>query len=240
MRVAFPCLASILLGSQLDITAVMLMEAFRECLNPVESISIQEAFACKSGSFPQTVVNKLISLLSRFDCLETPKPANLLRLCEESARYLFITKPYAVIVEMAMGIPVQHRQFWTGKTVHDFHRLFGALCLNQKKVIESIEEPLLLCPSEQRVFGYSTQFVSCLRVDELQKFLRFCTGSSVCIGMPITIAFNNSSGLGRRPVAHTCNCLLELSRSYSSYHDFTSEFTAILSSEENGWLIDAI
>ena len=151
---------------------------------------------------------------------------------------MFITKP--AIVELAKGIPVQHHAFWGPKTAQELYQIFRALCLNQEKVIESIEEPLMSSPSEQRVFGYLTQFVSCLKIDELQKFLRFCTGSSVCIGKPITICFNNISGFGRRPIAHTCDCLLELSRSYSTYQDFSAEFMSILSNEDNGWLIDAI
>ena len=92
---------------------------------------------------------------------------------------MFITKPYAAIVEIARGIPVQHQAFWSTKTVQDLYQIFRALCLNQEKVIETIEEPLMSSPSEQRVFGYLTQFVSCLKIVELQKFLRFSTGSSV-------------------------------------------------------------
>ena len=69
VRIAFPCLSSILLASQggVCVAADMLVETFRESLNPVDSISIREAFACKSGTFPQVLVNKLIGILSRFD-----------------------------------------------------------------------------------------------------------------------------------------------------------------------------
>jgi len=42
-------------------------------------------------------------------------------------------------------------------------------------------------------------------------FLRFVTGSSVCMTWPIHIKFNTLSGYGRRPISHTCGCVLELS-----------------------------
>ena len=70
--IAFLCLSSILLVSQggVCIVADILVETFRESLNPVESISIREAFACESDTFPHMLVNKLINVFSCFDCLE--------------------------------------------------------------------------------------------------------------------------------------------------------------------------
>ena len=54
----------------------------------------------------------------------------------------------------------------------------------------------------------------------------------MCLDKKITMSFNNLSGLGRRPIAHTCDCLLELPVSYISYLDFTAEFQSILSDTE--------
>lgn len=96
-----------------------------------------------------------------FGCLDVPQAANLLRLCEESARYLFLTKPCVAITEMAKGVPAKHHTFWNGKSVECFYRLFTALGVSSAKVIESIVEPLMLCSSEQRVFRYLTQLVGC-------------------------------------------------------------------------------
>ena len=240
MRVAFPSLLSVLLGPQPSVSCEVLIATFKDCLNPVDIVTLNEAFACRAGVFPQALANRLIALFSRFDSLEVPKPATLLRLCEQSARYLFITKPYAALSEMAKGVPVQHQRFWKKMGADGLYRLYVSLAISSLKVIDSIEEPLVVSPSEQKVFNYLVQFVGCLKVDELQKFLRFCTGSSVCFGKPITLAFNSQTGMARRPIAHVCDCVLELSRVYSSYPDFSREFAAILASEDNGWLIDGI
>ena len=56
--------------------------------------------------------------------------------------------------------------------------------------------------------------------DDVQAFLRFVTGSSVCGSEAIAIQFNVLSRLGRRPIAHTCSNLLELPSAYTSYHEF--------------------
>ena len=240
IRISFPSLLCILMSDPSEMCGAILVDAFENGLSPVDAVVIKEAFTCRSDCFTQDLLTKVISVFSRFDCLEVPKPSNLLRLCEESARFMFVSKPFAAITEMAKGVPMQHRRFWNEYTIQGLYRVFVALQVDSAKVIDSIKEPLMISPTEQRVFGYLTQFVGCLKVDEVQKFLRFCTGSSVCIGTPITISFNSTSGLARRPIAHTCDCSLELSRAYSTYQEFALEFNCILSNEDNGWLIDAI
>ena len=74
-----------------------------------------------------------------------------------------------------------------------------------------------------------------MKAQELAAFLRFVTGSSVCFGKRITVSFNNLTGLARRPVVHTCDCLLDLPVSYSSYMEFTAEFKSILCNPEHMW-----
>jgi len=55
------------------------------------------------------------------------------------------------------------------------------------------------------------------------------TGSSVCSATEILVTFNSLSGLAKRPIAHTCDCTLELSTAYANYEGFYGEFQAILS-----------
>ena len=52
------------------------------------------------------------------------------------------------------------------------------------------------------------------------------------------VRFNNLSGLERRPISHTCSCVLELPSSYEMFEYFAHEFQAVLS-EESSWKIDA-
>ena len=71
--------------------------------------------------------------------------------------------------------------------------------------------------------------------NDLRNFLRFTTGSSVCIADKISVAFNSFSGLARHPIEHTYSNSLELSASYINYHDFFSEWHAILSDTNIEW-----
>ena len=54
----------------------------------------------------------------------------------------------------------------------------------------------------------------------------------------ISISFNALTGIARRPIAHTCGHVLELSSTYSTYVEFVKEFSAVLSSKYC-WPIDS-
>ena len=64
-------------------------------------------------------------------------------------------------------------------------------------------------------------------------------GSSLLIRDRIAVRFvGSTSEFTRRPVAHTCGCVLELPNSYQSFIEFRSEFTSIL--ESNVWIMDVV
>ncbi len=73
-------------------------------------------------------------------------------------------------------------------------------------------------------------------LSELKKFLRFCTGADIMIVPKIEVNFTDLAGFERRPIAHTCGCILELPRNYENYPTFRSEFKNLLSS--NIWVMD--
>ena len=238
VRVAFPTLASILVSG--DIPAEILVQSFKDSLTPVDLCTMKEGFASHGKKFPKDLLYKLISIFSRFDCLEVPNPKNLLRLCEQSCRFSFVDKPFSSIMEIKRGIPPQHISFWEEKGVIGLNQVYLALAVSPMKILNCIEEPFFYNRSEERVFHYLVEYIGRMKVEEVQVFLRFCTGSSVCIDKPITIEFNGLSGLERRPIAHTCSCMLELPRTYINYSDFSKEFQIVMDSENNGWKMDTI
>ena len=95
--------------------------------------------------------------------------------------------------------------------------------------------------NEERIYGYLVCMIGNMNVNEDRNFLCFVTGSSVCSSTGITITFNSLSGLGRRPIAHTCDYVLELPSTYMNYDDFYNEFLSIFDkvNEEYTYRIDA-
>ena len=50
--------------------------------------------------------------------------------------------------------------------------------------------------------------------------------------------FTKLEGLGRRPIAHTCGCVLEIPSTYDSFSEFGAEFTNVLAKEK--WQNDIV
>lgn len=132
------------------------------------------------------------------------------------------------------GIPEAHKLFWRELGVDGISRLYTSLTVTTKKVLEKIKCDCMNC-AEKRVFGYLITMIGNMGVNDVRNFLRFTTGSSVCVAKSITVCFNAISGLGRRPFANTCTYNLQLPVSYLNYHDFFSEWSAILSDTDNEW-----
>lgn len=182
---------------------------------------------------------ELTAVLSRFGCRKIPKPLTWTSEVEKIAKYEFCIKPAAGIAEINSGLAF--RDYWAKKTPSEVHSLHCRLSATPSKVI-SILDIQTSNLSEQRVSGYLTTMLGNLSMQDVRLFLRFATGASVCIAPKLTVTFNNLSGLGRRPIAHTCNYLLELPTSYVNYDDFAAEFKAIFSSTDSefSWRMDAI
>ena len=155
-----------------------------------------------------------------------------------AAKYEFINKPFAPITAIHQGIPTTHVPFWESIGVIGLWKLYLALSVTPYKVIQLIHEPECTTSNQSRVFGYLMQMIGSMNHDELRTFLRFVTGSSVCIGK-LNISFNNMSGFARRPIAHTCSSLLELPSTYLTFMEFDTEFRKVLSTVEC-WRMDAL
>ena len=60
----------------------------------------------------------------------------------------------------------------------------------------------------------------------------FITGAdAICVSY-INVEFTKLEGLGRRPIAHTRGCVLELPSTYDSYAEFRAEFTNVFAKEK--------
>ena len=226
VRIAFPTLATVLLGPATEVPPRLLLQAFRDYLTPLDRATIREATKVQGVLFGNAVATKLVSILSRFGCRQVPSPHTLSNLLVQVARHEFISRPFAAITLMNSGIPPEH-----SLSLSELHALYIALNASVQKVLELIDEPVFTHPSQERIFGYLREYVANLKADEVQNFLRFVTGSGVCMNSRITVSFNALSGLARRPISHTCGCQLELSTAYTTYLDFASEFTAVLADE---------
>ena len=186
----------------------MLVPAFADSLSVFEAATVREAVAANSTTFSDIQKDILMTIFSRYGCREYPTPKNIHSLTENTARFEFTIKPMAAYSMMSSGIPLEERLFWQSFSLEELHSLYMAINATPGKVLALFQEPTLASEAEQRVFTYLQQFVGNMKVDELRSFLRFTTGSSALMAENIIVTFNSTTGMARRPIAHTCGCVL--------------------------------
>ena len=235
VRISLPSLLAVLLGPSANVPRSFLLDALMDYISDNERDKLKTALQYKgTKSFPTPEMKlDVISILSRLGCREMPTPQNLAEIIVNVAKYEFCSKPAAAITMIYYGIPVKHRQFWTELGIDGINDLYTSLTVTSDKILKVIDCDCR-SPGEERSLVYLTSLIGNMGTNDLRNFLRFTTGSSVCIAKKIKVIFNSSSGLARRPFAHTCSNNLELSVSYVNYHEFSSEWYTILG-DTNKW-----
>ncbi len=241
IRVAFPVLASILYGPNIEISEQIILESFVDYIAVHEGsllrTAIAEAEAGRELSGDLTV--QLITLFSRFDHMEVPTAKSIRRSVLIVAEHLFMRKSLGIMHTMHSGVPKIHKLFWGKLSVSKLFELFKAMNATASSMLKILEEPEFCNKAEQRVFNFFATFIGSCHNNDLRSLLRFITGSSVILNNEISVSFNSLSGLARRPISHTCSCLIELSTSYMSYPEFEKEMLTVLSSE-SAFIMDAM
>ncbi|KAL3875921.1 hypothetical protein ACJMK2_033825 [Sinanodonta woodiana] len=102
-----------------------------------------------------------------------------------------------------------------------------------------LDVPDDLSSAERETVQYLKKYIKGLSEDMLRNFLRFVTGADLLTVQKISVRLVRiDSEFIRRPIAHTCGCVLELSSNYESFVEFRREFNGIL--ESKIWIMDII
>ena len=196
IRVVFPVLACVLLGPNVDIPQRILAQMFAESLCLHEASIIKEAITVKGmTSFTPKLQASLTNILSRYGCRVSPTPANLKSELWNIAKYELQVKPMAAVYSMRSGIPSNEKPFWDAFSVEQLYAVYLSLSATPEKVLNFIDEPYLENVTQARMFEYLQQYIGDMKSDELRRFLRFTTGSSVIIAEHIKVSFNALTGL---------------------------------------------
>ena len=106
-------------------------------------------------------------------------------------------------------------------TIHPSFPDFAALSKTCESLIPSTSEILNYLEANPESDGerdslkFLKRFIKGLDTPQkLSKFVRFISGSELILFDAIQVNFINLSCLGHRPIAHTCNTVLELSSTY--------------------------
>ena len=127
IRVVFPVLACILLGTNVVIARRILARMFSESLCLHEASIIKEAITVGCMTFPAKLQASLTNILSRYGCRVNPTPANLKSELWSIAKYELQIKPMAAVYAMCCGIPGSEKPFWDGFTVEQLYAVYLSL-----------------------------------------------------------------------------------------------------------------
>ena len=152
LRIAFPVIASILLGPLVVLPDAIILESFIDYLVDYEGQTLRRAL--QDVALIPSLSEKLVSILSRHGCLEVPKPDNRKAIVTEVAQCKFTTKVLGATYAMNSGLSKDDKCFWAQHSVADLYSVYKSLEVSHEKVIDQIVEPAEMNAAQNRVFGF--------------------------------------------------------------------------------------
>ncbi|MEW8545903.1 MAG: hypothetical protein AB2693_20465 [Candidatus Thiodiazotropha sp.] len=172
----------------------------------------------------------LLDVLEQHEVKTLPSQDNLDRIIMEIAHKELIQAGMYVIDCWSSNLKCL-------QLTHDrLSSLYSDLLPTPRRIMNRLKFSDSLSTEESTVANHLKRFIRELDHSSLSRFLRFCTGSNLLVREKIDVAFVNVPVFARRPVAHTCACLLELNKTYEDYPTFRNEFMSVLNS--NVWVME--
>eukprot|EP00111_Clytia_hemisphaerica_P001514 TCONS_00004350-protein len=191
-----------------------LLESFFNFLPEREEITLSN-FNEKSASHTTTATR----ILSEFNIFESPKEANLTRLCQEAAHVALVQAPCFQMQSIVRGM-----SFFKNLSP----LLLEEIYVRSKPSSEAIIENLLVNEEsnhEQRIITWLHRYISACNENELSQLLRFITASaSMMTNSKIKVIFCNLPVDYLKPGSQTCFGILYIPRQYSSFTQLTNNF----------------
>lgn len=210
-----------------------LIDSFLKYVSAMDRSVIESALK----DFETVDKDEIYDALEQYDVKKAINAENIERIVREVAHKELVQKPMFIAdcfyKVLNATILVQE----------DMSVLYSTLEPTPKKVLNSIKFPEQMSSEEKTLSQYLKKLVR--EMDDpqnLQLFLRFCTGSDIMTKNDIQIRFTSSdvSSNVRCPSSHTCGCVLEIPRSYSQdpYVLFKSDFLSLL--RNRYWQMDFV
>lgn len=225
VKLAIPFLEEVLYGSTTS--------SFKDSLLLYVSQEERSVLLKALEDFNSVDTDELLDVLDAHECKQVPTKDTLLPVLAQIGHKVIIQAPMYVIKcwRPVMGSVAS---LLPPEGLHHF--------IAQKKPTAKTVKGLLNFPEEMTaaqstVSRYLKRYIGEIDCNNLQLFLRFCTGSDV-LDKAILIEFIETTDFLRRPQSHTCGCVLKLPIGYYSYPDFRSEFNNILTSSM--WVMDVV
>lgn len=225
VKLAIPFLEEVLYGS----TTSSFKDSFLLYVSQEERSVLLKALE----DFNSVDTDELLDVLDAHECKQVPTKDTLLPVLAQIGHKVIVQAPMFVIKcwrpvvgSVAGLLPPE-----------GLHNFIAQKKPTAKTVKELLNFPEEMTAAQSTVSRYLKRYIGEIDFNNLQLFLRFCTGSNL-LDKAILIEFIETTDFLRRPQSHTCGCVLKLPIGYYSYPDFRSEFNSILTSSM--WVMDVV
>lgn len=189
-------------------------------------------FETWQSDFDSVDQEELMEILDNHSCRRIPSASNAIDIIQELAHKTLVQEPAYVIEQWTKSLGT------SGCSFLDLTTMYETLTPTVRKILKSLTFPEVLSAQQKAIHKFLTSYLRNADTQHLCWFLRFCTGSDLFLEKNIIVNFTQMEGFQRRPVAHTCGCVLELSVYYDSLPDFSTEMNKVL--ESNVWVMDIV
>lgn len=225
IKLALPLLEEVVYGK----LSSDLLSTFMRFVSAQDSVILQRALE----DFTSVSFDELLEVLQTYECRRLVAPDTLKETLLEISHKELLQKPMYVIDcwrEVIQENIILDQD--------ELRNMIAKLTPTPRKLQALLHFPEVMTPKQREVENHLKRYLRELDDTKLGKFLRFSTGSDVITCDRIEIMFTNMSKFKRRPIAHTCGCVLELSDSYDSFPDFRSDFNGVF--DNNIWIMDIV
>ena len=228
-------LSYVLFGESSISDPSILIQSFMQYISADERRIIDK---CLSGDLDfenEDEFKELLDVLKMYDCRSRVTQENIKKVIQEIAHKEIIQKPQYVTDCWKDIVQTLAETFPTPNSLTDMYERVKPSVSKIIKCIQSFPQS----DAERECLGFLRRYIRGLDTPEkLATFVRFISGSELMLFEGIQVTFTDLSGLERRPIARTCNTLLQLPTTYQSFPELREEFNHILAADN--WEMDII
>ena len=228
-------LSYVLFGESSISDPSILVQSFMQYISADERRIIDK---CLSGDLDfenEDEFKELLDVLKMYDCRSRVTQENIKKVIQEIAHKEIIQKPQYVTDCWKDIVQTLAETFPTPNSLTDMYERVKPSVSKIIKCIQSFPQS----DAERECLGFLRRYIRGLDTPEkLATFVRFINGSELMLFEGIQVTFTDLSGLERRPIARTCNTLLQLPTTYQSFPELREEFNHILAADN--WEMDII
>ena len=226
---------SYVLFGELSISGPILIQSFMQYVSADERSVVGMCLSDDFNFENEEEYNELLEILGNFDCRTLISRENAQAVIHEIAHKEIIQKTQYITDSWKCILQALVESFPTLQSLTD---RYEEVQPSVSRILNCIQaDPQ--SDAERECLKFLKRYIKGLDTPQkLSTFVRFISGSELMLFEGIQVMFTELAGFARRPIARTCNVLLELPSTYHSFPELREEFNHVLMS--NNWEIDII